>query len=83
MEFKRSNSSRGPLRSGRRGHPVGVATPKRSTTPLKKNSERGAPTPPAAAGPAASPAPPLPPRTPEPQSARYSAKESPRPPSTT
>ncbi|CAJ1005203.1 hypothetical protein Q4I28_000521, partial [Leishmania naiffi] len=88
MEFKRSNSSRGPLASGRRGQPltsgrrghaVGVATPKRSTTPLKKSSTNDTPTPPAVPGAAAasarSPAPPLPPRMSEPQSARYAAQE--------
>ncbi|KAK7194974.1 kinesin [Novymonas esmeraldas] len=85
MEFKRSNSSRGPLTSGRRGHPVGVVTPKRSTTPLTKTSARGAPTPPAstANATAASPTPPLPPRLSGPPSGRESAPESPRPPSVT
>ncbi|KAL7700678.1 kinesin [Lotmaria passim] len=64
MEFKRSNSSRGPLVSGRRGTAVGGGvTPKRSTTPLKKASARGTP-PPAPS----SPAPALPPRAAAPAS---------------
>ncbi|KPA78058.1 putative mitochondrial kinesin, partial [Leptomonas pyrrhocoris] len=80
MEFKRSNSSRGPLASGRRGHAVGGGvTPKRSTTPLKKASARGTPTAPAPAA-AVAATPPLPPRPSALPSAREPALETPKTP---
>ncbi|CAJ1020660.1 hypothetical protein IOCL2690_000266400, partial [Leishmania lindenbergi] len=81
MEFKRSNSSRGPLASGRRGQPQKSSsrctTPLRSTQPLKQPSARGTPslTGTADTSPPESPALPLPPRTAGGVSARHATRK--------
>ncbi|AIN97019.2 kinesin, putative [Leishmania panamensis] len=81
MEFKRSNSSRGPLASGRRGQPQKPSsrctTPLRSTQPLKQPSARGTPslTGTADISPPESPALPLPPRTAGGISARHATRK--------